>query len=121
MGLRQERLADQIRDILAVNFQGGLLSDPRLSTVTITAVKLTADLQLATVYFRTYEDKDSPQAQRGLESAAGRLRRQLGQSIDLRRVPNLRFIFDKSLENAARIETLLTRIADEETTESASE
>ncbi len=117
MGLRQERMADQIRDVLAINFQGGMLSDPRLASVTITAVKLTADLQLATVYFRTYDENDGVQAKRGLESATGRLRKQIGQAIDLRRVPELRFMYDKSLENAARIETLLGKIAEEEKAE----
>lgn len=114
MGLRKERLADQIRDVLALNFQGGLLSDPRLASVTITAVKLSADLQLATVYFRTYDPNEAEAAQRGLVAATGRLRRQVGHSIELRRVPDLRFIYDKSLENAARIETLLGKIAREE-------
>ncbi|MFY7927291.1 MAG: ribosome-binding factor A, partial [Oligoflexus sp.] len=56
MGLRKERMADEIRDILARNFQGGELNDPRLASVTITAVKLSADLQQAMVYFRTYSD-----------------------------------------------------------------
>jgi ribosome-binding factor A len=114
MGLRKERMADEIRDILARNFQGGELNDPRLASVTITAVKLSADLQQAMVYFRTYSDGDSKQAQRGLEAAAGRFRRQLGQALDVRRVPELRFVYDTSLEYASRIETLLHKIADED-------
>ena len=113
MGLRQERMADEIRDLLAMNFQGGKLNDPRLEFVTITAVKLSADLQVATVYFRTYTDEASFKAQKGLESAAGFFRKQLGQSLDVRRVPELRFIYDKSLENAVKIETILNEIAEE--------
>ena len=110
MGLRKDQLADQIRDLLAMNFQGGRLSDPRLESVTVTAVKLTADLQQATVYFRTYNDSDSEKALRGLQSAAGRLRKTLSDALDVRRVPELHFKYDASIEYAGRIETVLDTI-----------
>ncbi len=110
MGLRKDQLADQIRDILAMNFQGGRLSDPRLESVTITAVKLTADLQQATVYFRTYDPAQADKAMRGLVSASGLLRRGLSEALDVRRVPELHFKYDKSIEYASRIETVLDAI-----------
>ena len=113
MGLRQERMADEIRDLLASNFQGGKLNDPRLDFVTITAVKLSADLQQATVYFRTYTDDAIEAAQKGLNSASGYFRRQLGAALDIRRVPDLKFQYDTSLENAAKIESLLHKISEE--------
>ncbi|RZA15556.1 MAG: 30S ribosome-binding factor RbfA [Proteobacteria bacterium] len=110
MGLRKDQLADQIRDLLALNFQGGRLSDPRLGSVTITAVKLTADLQQATVFYRTYDDKDAAPAMKGLQSAAGFLRKSLSEALDIRRVPELHFKYDKSIEYAGRIETVLGEI-----------
>lgn len=110
MALRQERLAEEIRDLLAVCFQGGQLSDPRLEGVTITAVKLSPDLQVATLYYRTYSDDQKEKAQRGLESAAGMLRNKLSKALDVRRVPTLRFFYDESLERAAKIEKLLQQI-----------
>lgn len=110
MGLRKDQLADEIRDILAMNFQGGRLSDPRLESVTLTAVKLTADLQQATVYFRTYNEADADKALRGLQSAAGRLRKSLSSVLDVRRVPELHFKYDASIEYAASIETVLETI-----------
>ncbi len=113
MGLRKDQLADQIRDLLAINFQGGRLSDPRLESVTITAVKLTADLQQATVFYRTYKADDAPNALRGLQSAAGRLRKSLSEALDVRRVPELHFKYDKSIEYASRIETVLGDIVKE--------
>lgn len=119
MGLRKDQLADEIRDILAVNFQGGRLSDPRLESVTITAVKLTADLQQATVYFRTYNEADHEDAQRGLKSAAGRLRKSLSDVLDVRRVPELHFKYDSSIEYAASIETVLDTIHKEQADDKA--
>lgn len=121
MGLRQERLADEIRDVLASCFQGGQMQDPRLADVTITAVKLTGDLQQAAVYFRLYEptsDQTSPETKKkaiadalaGLESASGFLRRRIGETILLRRVPSIRFVFDESIAQGALIEKLLASL-----------
>ena len=112
MGLRQERMADEIRDILAVNFQGGRMNDPRLEFVTVTAVKISADMQLATVYFRLFNDGDPERALKGLESASGFLRKQL-KILDIRRVPELRFLYDTTLESAQKIESILHKLSDE--------
>ena len=57
--------------------------------MTITAVKLTADLQQATVFYRTYDDGDAMKAMKGLQSAAGFLRKSLSEALDIRRVPIL--------------------------------
>ncbi len=110
MGIRQERLADEIRDVIAMIFSGDQLSDPRLSGVTITAVKISGDLQLASVYFRLYDKKILEDAQKGLESCKGFLKRKLASVLDVRRVPELRFFFDESIEQGARIEELISQL-----------
>ena len=89
------------------------MRDPRLEGITITAVKLPADLQLASVYFRVYgEDpqKAAEHARDGLKSAVGYLRRKVAEAVDIRRVPNLRFFYDESIERGSRIEELLARL-----------
>jgi ribosome-binding factor A len=106
-------MADEIRDILGANFQGGRMNDPRLEFVTITAVKISSDLQVATIYFRTYDSSAPERAQKGLESATSYLRKQL-KVLDIRRVPELRFIYDSTLESAERIEGILHKIHEEE-------
>ena len=110
MSMRQQRLADEIRDVLAECFQGGLMSDPRLEQVTITGVKLSPDLQLASVYYRVYTDDAISDASQGLAVAAGFLRKELARRLTVRRVPNLRFFYDESLEKASRIEDLLRKL-----------
>jgi ribosome-binding factor A len=108
---RQQRLADEIRDTIGQLFAGGQLSDPRLDGVSITAVKLSGDLQIATVYFRTYNDTIPVEdIHKGLDSASGLMRRKLAGAIDVRRIPELKFFFDKSIERANRIESLLATI-----------
>ena len=113
MGLRQEKLADQIRDVIAVLLSGGQMRDPRLEPVTVTAVKVTADLQNAKIYFRVYDDRFREDAERGMSSAGSFFRKKLSNELDVRRVPELTFYYDESIENAARIETLLQEISDE--------
>jgi ribosome-binding factor A len=111
MGLRQDRLADEIRDLIAVQFMGDQMSDPRLKNVSITAVKLTADLQLASVYYRVVgDDKAIADAQKGLHSASGFLRHRLAEALEIRRIPALRFFHDESVERGSRIESLLSQL-----------
>jgi ribosome-binding factor A len=112
MGLRQDRLADEIRDILAPMFARGDIADRRLEQITITFVKLTGDLQLASIYFRVIPDDDATiaAAHDGFKSATGFMRRHLADQLDLRRVPNLRFFYDESIERGARIEDLITKL-----------
>lgn len=111
MGLRQERMADEVRDVVAACLTGGQMSDPRLDLVTITAVKITPDLQLASIYFRLMGGNvTQDQAKKGLESAAGYFRRRVAERIEMRRVPTLRFFFDESLDRGSRIEYLLANL-----------
>ena len=97
--LLQEELARLIR------FE---LKDPRVAEVTVTGVETTPDLKYATVYVRTLGGEEGvAEAIRGLESAEGYLRKVLGRELRLRRIPELSFREDDSLEHAIRIEALL--------------
>lgn len=109
MKVRQRRLADEIRDLIASCFQGGRMEDPRLGGVTITAVKLSPDYQVASVYYRVFNDVAHEEVQKGLERAAGMLRHQL-RHLELRRLPSLRFFYDASIERGERIENLLSKL-----------
>jgi ribosome-binding factor A len=109
---RADRIADEIRDIVGSLFQGGVLEDPALQGVTITAAKVSPDLQVATLYFRVYGDNDNDisAAGAGLRRASTFFRKKLAEGLDLRRVPAVRFFYDESLERASRIEDLLRQI-----------
>jgi len=110
--LRKTRLADQIRDVVAECFLGGNMQDPRLESVTITAAAVSPDLQIAKIYYRLYEvtDKKIAEAQKGLESAAGFLKRRLASEIDVRRIPELKFFYDESIERAQRVDEILSKL-----------
>jgi ribosome-binding factor A len=104
---RPNRVGDQIRveisDLLARE-----VHDPGIGFLTVTHVKVTPDLQQARVYYTTLGDeKARRESSRALERAAPFLRRQLGRRLRLRRVPELQFFFDESVERQDRIEQIL--------------
>lgn len=120
MSVRKDRLADEIRDVLARCFQGGQMGDPRLEHMTITAVKLSGDLQHAYVYFRVmskdaFEGGRLPEekvemAMKGLLSASSFLRKRISDGVKMRRTPEIHFKYDESIEYGSHIESLLSRM-----------
>ncbi|MBW9109920.1 30S ribosome-binding factor RbfA [Microbacterium trichothecenolyticum] len=104
---RQARLGDRIRVILAERLEKGL-RDPRLGFVTITDVRVTGDLQHASVFYTVLgsaeERADSAKA---LKAATGMLRSEVGKHLNVRLTPSLEFIPDAIPENAGHIADLL--------------
>jgi len=95
------------------------LEDPRLNALVVTRVQVTDDLQLAKVYVHTRvgtdgEDDQEQAIMRGLKSAAGRLRRHVGRTLQLRYTPQLRFYYDHGVNNSRRVAELLDEIARED-------
>jgi len=87
------------------------VNDPRLRMVTITSVAVTPDALRADVYFSVLGGaEEQAEAQSGLDSAAGWLRRELGQGLRLRNIPELVFHYDPSLERAEHIAGILDEL-----------
>ncbi|GAA2005223.1 30S ribosome-binding factor RbfA [Microbacterium ulmi] len=104
---RQARLADRIRVLLAERLEKGL-RDPRLGFVTITDVKVTGDLQHASVFYTVLGSADDRAASaEALKSATGMLRSEVGKHLNVRLTPSLEFIPDAIPENADHIAHLL--------------
>lgn len=83
------------------------LKDPRVSGASIPEVRVSSDLSYATVYVRSDLGGPVEETLEGLERAAGFIRRELGRSLHLRKIPEFRFESDETLERANRIEELL--------------
>ena len=106
-GERQARLGDRIRVILAERLEKGL-RDPRLGFVTITDVRVTGDLQHASVFYTVYgTDEEREASAQALKSATGMLRSEVGKHLNVRLTPSLEFIPDALPENAGHIADLL--------------
>ena len=106
---RQARLADRIRVLIAERLEKGL-RDPRLGFVTITDVRLTGDLQHASVFYTvlgTAEEREGSAA--ALKAATGMLRSEVGRKLGVRLTPSLEFIPDAIPENADHISALVKR------------
>lgn len=110
---RTTRVGEQIRNEIAelLTFS---VRDPRIGFITITRVTVTADLQQARVYYTTMGDEQARrETARGLDRATSMIRRHLGERLRLRRVPELRFFFDKSIAHQDRIEQILQELNQE--------
>ena len=108
---RAAKMADRIQVIVAKTLERGI-KDPRMGFVTITDVKVTGDLQHASVFYTVYgTDDERADSAVALKSATGMLRSELGKNLTARLTPSLEFIPDGIPENAALIESLLAEAA----------
>ncbi|PYR54016.1 MAG: 30S ribosome-binding factor RbfA [Acidobacteria bacterium] len=109
-GSRPDRVGDQIRSELAM-LLAREVHDPGIGFVTMTRVQLTPDLQQARVYYTALGDETVRRSTaRALERAVPFLRRRIGSRLRLKRVPELRFVYDESIAGQDRIEQLLNEI-----------
>jgi ribosome-binding factor A len=107
---RSEKVAEAIHEMVSELLIKGL-KDPRIGFVTVTGVKVTDDLHLATIYFTVIgSDEEKTGSEAGLNSARGYIRKELGRALRMRYVPDLVFRYDASVEYGARIETILKEI-----------
>lgn len=104
---RQARVADRIRVVLSERLQKGL-RDPRLGFVTITDVRVTGDLQNASVFYTVYgTDEEREGTAAALKAATGMLRSEVGRKLNTRLTPTLEFIPDALPEEASHLAELL--------------
>ena len=107
---RGERVAEQIRrDLVDLLRQ---VKDPRvaqlLPLVTITDIEVTADYAHAKVFYTALVDESKrAEVARGLQHAAGFLRRELGRRLHIHHIPELHFVFDASVERGTRLSQLI--------------
>src|SRR5436309_3201677 len=106
-GSRPERIGEEIRQELTAALVREV-RDPGIGFITLTRVKVSPDLQVARVYYTIIGDeKAKKETKRALERATPFLRRHVAATIRLRRVPELHFQFDDSVEKQDRIEKIL--------------
>lgn len=109
---RARRLGESIHEIVAeaLKFK---VKDPRLGFVTVTDVRVTADLRDATVFYTVLGDAAEQEATaKALESATGLLRSEVGKETGVKFTPTLAFVPDAVPENARHIEDLLRTVAE---------
>ena len=109
--LKGERVASDMQREL-----GNILlleaKDEDFKNVTITDVEVTNDLSFAKIYFTTTDNREK--VEKDLNNAAGVFRSMLAERLEIRHTPELRFIFDESIEYGAKIEKIIEELHNEE-------
>ena len=103
---RMGRINEEVQRELAVLIP--TVKDPRVTgMISVTAVEVSQDLKYAKAYISVLDKEDSAQVLKGLKSAAGYLRRELGRSLNLRNTPELTFLRDDSMAKGAHVLEML--------------
>ena len=107
---RIQRINEDIQRVLATLLRS--IKDPRVNQgiISVTAVDTTTDLRHANVFLSVYELQSEKEFMKGLKSASGFLRFELGKSLSLRYTPELHFELDKAIERGAKISTILNKL-----------
>ena len=101
----QRELASLLRTVKDTRVQG---------LISITRVDTTTDLRYCRVYVSALDQSDIKEVVKGLKSAAGYLRRELGHALTLRYTPELQFLADDSIERGVRMVTMIDHILEED-------
>jgi ribosome-binding factor A len=109
--VRYNRIGEEIKKVLSEAIRE--LKDPRISPMTtIVAVEISSDLNLAKVKVSVYDENEQTRSDSvlALNHAAGFLSREIGKRMEIRRVPQLRFILDNTIEYSAHISKIIDEI-----------
>jgi ribosome-binding factor A len=107
---RPLKVADRIKEVLATALEGHV-KDPRLGFITLTDVRVTGDLQHASIFYTVLGDESASEATAAaLHSAKGMLRSEVGKALGLRIVPTLEFIPDALGKSASAMNDLISQM-----------
>ena len=113
MSIKIERLNSQFEKEIS-NMLQTEIKDEDIKFVTITGCEITNDLSYCKVYFTVLDDSKRQSTWDALKKAASFIRGELSQRIEIRHTPELKFIFDESIEYGNHIEEIIEKINNEE-------
>lgn len=112
---RPERVGQEIQAAVGEMLARGMLRDPRIGFITITGVKVSADLRVARIFYSMIgTEAQVAETQKGLDAAKGFVRREVTSRVQLRVSPEVFFSFDASVGEGDKIERLLKEVKDKE-------
>jgi ribosome-binding factor A len=113
-GKRSERIADLIHREVSEMLQKSI-KDPRIGFVTITRVQVSDDCRQSRIYYSVMGTPEEQEASlKGLQSARGFIRKELGHRLQLRYAPDVLFQFDPSIEYSIRLEEIFQKLHEDE-------
>lgn len=90
------------------------IKDERINFVTVTNANITSDLYYAKIYVTVLDDNKREEVIKLLNKASNFIERELSHRIEIRRMPNITFVYDESIEYANNIENIIERINNNE-------
>lgn len=113
LGRRPNKLGDLIREevskLLLIEAK-----DPRIGMVTVTDVEVSNDIKRARIFYNvTGDESEREKTQKGLESASGFIRSALANRLTIRRIPEISFIYDETLDYGEKIDKILMDLKEE--------
>ncbi len=113
MSIKLERLehilAEEIAKVISEE-----IKDEDINLVTVTAVDISSDLSYAKVYFTNLIDKDREKVTKALNKASNFIRNKLFDRVEIRKMPELTFIYDESIAYGNKIEKIINKLNEEE-------
>lgn len=113
MSVKIERLNDQFQKEISIILQTEI-KDRDINFVTITGCEITNDLSFCKVYFTVLDENKKDSTLQALKGAASFIRGELSKRIQVRHTPELRFIYDESIEYGNKIEKIIEKINENE-------
>lgn len=110
MSVKIERLNNNFQEVISEILHEEV-KDPILKFVTITGCEITNDLSFCKVFFTTLDDKE--EVLKSLKNASSFIRGEVSKRIEIRHTPEIRFVFDESIEYGNKIEKILKDINNE--------
>ncbi|MBP3284937.1 MAG: 30S ribosome-binding factor RbfA [Clostridia bacterium] len=103
---RTDRIAEEIKKVISEMIQNEL-KDPRVKgLISVTKINLTKDLKFCKIYISVL-GADKEEVLAGIKSGAGYMRKELGQRVQIRILPELQFVIDNSMEYGAHIDQVI--------------
>lgn len=109
MSIKSERVSDALIEQISIILETEV-KNKNIKFVTITDVKVSNDLGYAKVYYTVLNDDKRNETAKALKSAAGFIRHELRDRVDIRQIPELTFVYDESIEYGKKIEDILENI-----------
>ncbi|MDT8317644.1 MAG: 30S ribosome-binding factor RbfA [bacterium] len=110
--MREFKRSARVGDLLCREISSIILrdiTDPRVEMVTITGAKVSDDLRHAAIFFSVIGDENRwKEASKGLTSSRGYIKRELGKRLEIKYIPDLKFIQDKTMETGSRIDKMIS-------------
>lgn len=112
MSIKLERLShtfvEEISKVLMSE-----VKDQDLKFITITDAKISSDLSYAKIYYTTLNEDKKDEINKSLEKASGFIRTKLCERVDIRKMPELHFVYDESIEYAKNIENIIENLKED--------